>query len=798
MNIQASYKWLKDYIKTDLSPEEFARELSLRSMSVESLDKTADKYAHMVVGLIKEVKPHPKADRLRIAVTDVGNQTVEIVCGGSNLAPNQRVFVALPGSKVRWHGEGDLIELKETEIRGVKSVGMICSPVEIGFEKLQGDEKEIWDLTNLTNAAAGTPVVDALSLDDTIFDIEITTNRPDCMGMVGLAREGAAAIKAPFEFLPTTEVRQPNSGSFEVALSAKKLCPRYMAAVVKNVKVGPSPWWLQAKLLQAGHRPINNIVDITNYVLHELGQPMHAFDADILRGQKLEVRPAKKGETMLALDGVEYQLSSKNLVIADAERPVAIAGVMGGKETGTSAATTTVVFEAATFDAVSVRKTSRDLNCYSDSQLVFEKGLSTEALPQALARALELATELAGGEVVSITDQRLAPYKAQTYPVLYKKIRARIGVEIPDQEIDEILTRLGFTLQKTGSRTVATVPYWRDHDIEAEVDLTEEVARLYGYHLMPLALPAAPPPSHGDDLSLLIEGRVKRFLASAGYTEFFGYSFVDSKTLERYGVSPTTAVKILNPLSEDLSHLRPTLVPTLLRDIERNQANVPQDKVFEVSRVHVPREAQLPEERFRLVIAHYGVEDAEQAFRELRGTLDALAVRSGISFIMTPSTEDRWHPSRQATVVVETSAGQQLVGVIGQVATVLQEAFGIARPVWICDLDLEALLPYLEPKLKYTPVSNFPEVHRDLSLVVTESTHFAALAQAVRAQNVLISSVDLIDIYRGQGVPDGHKSLTLSLTISSADRTLTSAEIDELMTQISHVLTGTFGAALRS
>ncbi len=815
MNILASYKWLKEYLKTDLSPEEFARELSLRSMSVESIDKSAEKYANMVVGVIKEVKAHPKADRLRIAVTDVGNQTVEIVCGGSNLEVNHRVFVALPGSKVRWHGEGDLIELKETEIRGVKSVGMICAPIEVGFDKLQGDEHEIWDLTKLTDAAAGTSVVDALGLDDTIFDIEVTTNRPDCMGMVGLAREGAAAIKADFSPPSTTDNRQPTTGTFEVTLNAKKLCPRYMAAVVKNVKVGPSPWWLQLKLLQAGHRPINNIVDITNYVLHELGQPMHAFDADLLKGRKLEVRLAGKGETILALDGVEYKLSAKNLVIADAERPVAIAGVMGGKETGTTAATTTVVFEAATFDAVSIRKTARELNCYSDSQLVFEKGLSTEALPMALARAVELAKELAGGELVSVSDQRLAPYEPQTYPVLYKKMCARIGVEISNEQIDEMLTRLGFVLEKNGNRTVATVPYWRDHDVEAEVDLTEEVARLYGYHLMPLALPSAPPPTYSDDATLLAEGQVKRFLAAAGYSEFFGYSFIDAKTLERYGISPETAVKILNPLSEDLSHLRPTLVPSLLRDIERNQANIPQGKVFELSRVHILREGDLPDERFRLVIAQYGTDDGEKTFRELRGTLEALGERSGLTFnFQLPpfakapgggpkpgeglSTDERWHPSRQATIAFDAGSGKQTCGTIGQVAPTIQEAFGIGRPVWIVDLDLELLMPHLASKLKYVPVSNFPEVHRDLSVVVKEQAHYHDLADLIKAQNVLITAVELTDIYRGQGVPDGHKSLTISLTFSASERTLTSAEIDELIIQIGHALVGNFGAVLRS
>jgi phenylalanyl-tRNA synthetase beta chain len=307
MNILASYKWLKEYVKTDLSAEEFARELSLKSMSVESIVHGRDKFNNMVVGVIKEVKAHPKADRLRITVVDVGSRTVEIVCGGSNLAVDQKVFVALPGSKVRWHGEGELVELAETEIRGVKSVGMICAPAEVGFDKIAVGEKEIWDLSAVTSSPAGTPIAEALDIDDTVFDIEITTNRPDCMGMIGLAREAAAAVEASFS---QPNVTLPSAGAgIEVSLEAKKLCPRYLAATIKNAKVGPSPWWLQKKLLLAGHRPINNIVDITNFVLHEYGQPLHAFDAAKVQG-KIVVRPAKAGESLKALDGKDYKITS--------------------------------------------------------------------------------------------------------------------------------------------------------------------------------------------------------------------------------------------------------------------------------------------------------------------------------------------------------------------------------------------------------------------------------------------------------------------------------------------------------
>lgn len=796
MNILASYKWLKEYLQTDLTPEEFARELSLKSMSVESIDKGADKFANMVVGVIKELKPHPKADRLRLTIVDIGSRTVEIVCGGTNLAVEQKVFVALPGSKVRWHGEGELVELTETEIRGVKSFGMICAPNEAGFEKLQGAEKEIWDLTKLVDVKAGTPIAEALDLDDTLFDIEITTNRPDCMGMIGLAREAGAATGGSFNWnIPALPTAEPG---IEVSLEAKKLCPRYLAATLKNIKVGPSPWWLQKKLLMAGHRPINNIVDITNFVLHEYGQPLHAFDTSKVNG-RIVVRLAKKGEVLKALDGKDYKLSTKHLVICDNDKPLAIAGVMGGLESGTTETTTSVIFEAATFEPVSIRKTARDLNLYSDSQLIFEKGLSTEALPVALARAIQLAHELAGGELVGLTDVRSGEYKAESYPVMFKKIRARIGVDIADDEIKSILTRLGFVLEVNGSRVTATVPYWREHDIEAEVDLTEEVARIYGYHNLPLTLPSAPPPVLADDRTLVWEAWVKNFLASVGFTEFFGYSFVDVKTLEKYSVSSQDCVRVFNPLAEDLSHLRSNLMPSLLRDIERNQANAPSGKVFELSRVHLPRANELPEEHFRLVIADYGCESAELAYMELRGVLELLAERTGLELSIGGNVDDaRWHQSRSALVSIGQGDDRKTVGVIGQVADVTQAAFGIARPVFAVDLDLEFLMAHMHQVLSYVPVSEFPIVTRDVSFVVTERTEFAALEIMIKSQNVLVQKVELVDIYRGQGVEPGKKSVTLSITFGSPERTLTSPEVEEIMITVGHKLVGDFSAILRS
>lgn len=802
MNILASYNWVREYLKTSATPEEFARELSLKSMSVEKMEKLAEKFDHMVVGVIKEIKAHPNANKLRIAVTDIGAQTVEIVCGGSNLEVGQRVFVALPGAQVKWHGEGDLVTLGEAEIRGVKSIGMICAPAEIGFEKLQGGEHEIWDLTNVTNAPAGTPIADALEMNDVIFDVEITTNRPDAMSIIGLAREGAAAVDGTLDFSPKLLSTYP-ANPLKVKIESK-LCPRYMSAVVTGVKVGPSPWWLQKKLLLSGHRPINNIVDITNLVLHEFGQPLHAFDKAKIRGGELVVRVAASGEKMKALDGKEYALSKKNLVIADAEGPLAVAGVMGGEESGTTASTTEVVFEAAAFDPVSVRRTARDLNLYSDSQLVFEKGLSEEALPAALARAVELAEQIAGGTLSGVSDSRKEgeAYKPLVFKTSVKKIRERIGVEISDEQIESILTKLGFMLEKKGSTITATVPFWRDHDIEAEVDLTEEVARIYGYHNMPSRLPSLATSEATVDRSVLWTSKLKRLMAEEGYTEFFGYSFVDGKDLERYGISPKGAVKVLNPLSEELGYLRTSLMPGLLRDIERNEANFRAANVFEISAVYLPVESTdadvLPREELSLVAARYGFADAEAAFMELKGTLHAISLKTGIAFKLNRLSGDaRWHETRSAEVYVDVDGTHMRVGTLGQVSHGIAQAFGVEAPVFVLELAIEQLLPKMQTALHYKPITEFPVSRRDISFTVTERTTYEDVRDALLSVSGILKEISLKDVYRGKGVDDGKKNLTLSLTFSAFDRTLTSDEVEGAMKQASDSLSAKFGAVIR-
>ena len=802
MNILASYNWVKDYLNTKDTIAQFDKKMSLTGSSVEYIHRGKDQFEKMVVGLVKELKDHPDANALKVCVTDIGKEEVEIVCGGTNLREGMKVFVALPGSKVRWHGEGDLVELGKTKVRGVESHGMICAPSEVGFIKLQQGEKDIWDLSELTKAKSGTSVVTALDLNDTIFDIEATTNRPDQMS-IGLAREGGAVGLGEFKWNRGAAKKRVGSKlevageelPLKVSVKDKDLCRRYQAIVIDGVKVGPSPWWLQKRLLQAGHRPYNNIVDITNYVLHEHGQPMHTFDYEKLEGGEIVVRKAKKGEKFLALDESEHKLSDKHLVIADSSRPVAVAGVMGGMETGTTDKTTTIVFECASFEPVNVRRTARDLNLYSDSQLLFEKGLSTEATEPALMRAIELTLEIAGGRVASqVFDERSSEYKPLQFPFDPKKASELIGVGIPEVQQMSILGNLGFTAKKTGDHYMVTVPYWRDHDVEASVDFTEEIARVYGYHNMPSKLPSGELPTEAWLPEFVWDRRVKQVLAGAGATETFSETFVSEDDLARYGLSASNALHLKNPLSSDLEYLRPNLIISMLRSIEANQREFSEATLFELARTFVPKKGKLPDEAPRLLLAAYGP-DGEQSFLRVKGLVERLFREAGVhGQSLDRGTEDsRWHTTRSATI----SINEKPIGVIGEISRATAEVFGLEAKVALVDLDFAALLPHLSINKQYTATPDFPAVKRDLAFVLDNSVEYYQVESVIHEIDPMIRRVELFDVYSGKGVEEGKKSLAVHLEFRADDRTLKSEEVDKAVDEIIQMLKKQFSATIR-
>ncbi len=794
MNILISYNWLREHLDTKMSAEDFAKITTNAGNSVERIEHLGKKFEKMVVGVVTKISDHPDADKLRIVKTDIGNKQVDVVCGGANLFEGQKVVVALPGAKVRWHGEGDLVELVETKIRGAASYGMICAASEVGFPSLDTGEKDIWDISEITTSKAGTDLSKALDLNDVIFDIEVTSNRPDCKSVIGQARDAGAATKDKFVF-KAAELKE-GTGELKVSVKEPKLCPKYSAIRLEGVKVGPSPWWLQKKLLVAGFKPINNVVDITNYILHEYGQPLHAFDTSKLSGEEIIVRRAKDKEKILALDSNEYELTTDMLVIADKKRPVAVAGVMGGEPTGISESTTDVIIESATFDPVSVRRTARSLNLYSDSQLLFDKGLSVQATEPALARAVELMIELTGAhvssKVVSIESEKYKPLEFSFDP---KKANALMGIEMKETEMVEILERLGFETKESKSAYNVTVPYWRDHDIEDSVDFVEEIARVYGYDKFPSEIPNGVLPVVQADPAVVWERVTKEFLAASGLTEIYSYSMVSEKQLTDYGISNKKALKLKNPLSSEQAFMRTSLVPSMLTAIQENQTRFTEADLFELAPVYLPKKNDLPDHELKLLLAVYGKEP-EELFLKAKGVLENLMNKVGIKDWSLERGADAklWHKGRSAVVKID----KKVVGTIGQVGVQVQEAFGLDVVAVVVELDFNHLIEKFTEAKSYTQLPQFPSVKRDLAFVVQERTEYENVQTAVLKTSELIESVELFDVYRGKGVEQGSKSVAVRITFRSNEKTLEAREVDDEMEKIRTLLQDKFGAVLRS
>jgi len=803
MNILISYDWLKEYLRTKKSAEDFATRVSLSGPGIEHLYPQAEMFDDMVVGKIETIDPHPKADKLRIANTNIGGKKVKIVCGGNNIVEGQWVAVAETGAQVRWHGEGELVVLEPVEIRGVKSEGMICAANEIGlFDAFPHGERDILDLGAAlpeTTLEAGMPLAKALGLEkEVIMDIEVTTNRPDAYSLVGMARESAAILKEPFIWTPT-KLPKSTKTPLDVKVSQSALCPRYMAVRMDHVQNGHSPWWLKRRLMSAGLRPINTLVDITNYVMLELGQPMHAFDADLVDGEVIHVRAAKTGEEMPALDGETYALNESHLVIADKTKPIAIAGVMGGEETAVTSDTQSVIFEAATFDPISVRKTARSLNLYSDSQQRFEKGLSTEAPKDALARAIELCQLLCGGKVASgIADVQSKTYQPKKYAVSFDEINALVGIDISKKTAKETLERLGFKLKVDTKQITATVPWWRDHDIEGGRDLVEEIARMEGYANLPAIFPSGTSTSPMDP-GLTFEKQLRHRLAGVGLHELFTYSFVSKEVLELAKFDPSTMLRIQNPLSADYEYMRTSLLPSMLQVLVQNQERFPEQSLFEIAHVYlraigdtssVGPWKQLPDETPMLSI---GVME-DDAWKKIKGFCEYIfhILHIDIEWRVLEENGSLWHPGRSA----QAFAGDLLVATCGELHPERLNAYGFSTRVGLADLPIRELLEAKQPAI-YTPLPLFPEAKRDLAITVARDVQVADVQTEAKKASDILTSIEWFDTYAGKGLPDGKKSLAFHLNFSKPDRTLETEEVEAAMKDIIVALEKTVHAELR-
>lgn len=773
MQFNLPYNWLLDYIDAPKDARDFAAQLSLYGATVEKIHNLSHDFSEVYVGEILDIVKHPNADKLQVATVSLGKSKHVIVCGAPNIAVGQRVPVAIPGAVLPGN-----FRIEKREVRGVTSDGMLCSPKELGFGS---DHSGILILANDT--PIGKRLVDLGTEKDTLLEIEPTTNRPDVASVLGVAREASAILGKKLKSVKLAKLPKGVNRNLRVVVKDTKRCQRFMALQINNVQVQSSPWWLQERLVRAGVRPINNIVDITNYIMLELGQPMHAFDADVVGGS-LTVRSAKSGEKITALDGKIYKLQPHHLVITDAkDTPISLPGIMGGEHSGVTLVTKNIILEVATWDKVMIRKSARELQLTSDSAKLFEKGLSSEAVLPAMQRAVALVTEIAGGDVVpGVVDKRSIVAQPRKINFALSELNRHLGVVIPTLRVTQLLQRLGFEVKKgkVGYLSI-TVPHWRSHDVQESIDIVEEVARLQGYHTFASVLPEAT--FTRSDGKFAAEDSLKFKLQSLGFTETYSYSLVSDLHVTATGQDIARAISVVNPLSNDLQYLRPSLLPSLVEIIERNQVNIDDISLFEMAMVYERGGKGKGVDQFRTEhhrlsgVVLRSESQSEELFRIGKGIIESL--------IEAPVVWSRIDDS----VIFDQAASANLsiygvhVGVAGLLHRKFGKNFGVDKEVFAFELNVPALLDVVKPRgLQLIP--KYPSAKRDISLVLDNTVSYTDIARTLESSTRLLNSFELFDIYRGGELGQGRQSYSLHLTFTHPERTLSSDEVDEALKSI--------------
>ena len=779
-----SMRWLGDFVQLEeMPPRAYCEALTMSGSKVEGYEIEGSEIKNVVVGRVTAMERHPDSDHLWICQVDLGEESVQIVTGAQNVHEGDYVPVAkhnslLPGGH----------KITKGKLRGVESCGMLCSLGELGLtvhDFPYAIEDGIFILGEDCDRTLGRDIQSAIGLDDMKVEFEITSNRPDCLSVAGLARETAATFNLPFH-LPQPVVKGCGDGDsianyLKVDVLNGQLCPRYMAAVVKNVKIGPSPRWMRERLRASGVRAINNIVDITNYVMLEYGQPMHAFDLKYVKDGHIVVRNAAPGERITTLDGVERTLSPEMLVIADAQSPSAVAGVMGGEYSGIQEDTQVIVFESACFQGSSVRLTAKKLGMRTEASGRFEKGLDPNTCPLALARACQLVEQLGAGDVVEgVIDADHSSHEPRKIPFDYNWINAFIGIDIPQSQMAEYLRRLEVEV-KDG---FAIPPSYRA-DLEHKADIAEEVARLYGYDKIPTTalrgLAQGLPTARQQ-----FDRKASALCRAMGYSEICTYTFISPKLYDKICLpadSPLrNSVVISNPLGEDTSIMRTTALPSMMETLARNYSNRVLDAaLYEIAVEFLPTAPdQLPSEKPSILLGAYG---KGQDFYSLKGAVETLLEQLGVeeAEFAPCSHNPSYHPGRCAVL----SAGGREVGVLGEVHPAVCENYGIDARVYAAQLDADALFELRSPEKKYSPLPKFPASTRDLAVTCDDATPVAELQKIIRRKaGKLLEQLDLFDVYKGAQIPEGKKSVAYSLVLRAADHTLTVEECDKVMNAV--------------
>jgi len=793
--MKAPLRWLKDYVDIALPVRELAKKLTMAGTEVKGIEASGG-WENILVGQVVAIEPHPNADRLKLATVDLRGERLTSVCGAPNVEVGQKVAFARVGAYLIDPQSGELVKLKATKIRGVASEGMICSERELGIS-----DRHEGILVLPSDAPLGLPLNDYLG--DAIFDLDITPNRPDCLSIIGIVWEVAALTGKPVRLPKVSydERGEPIERKASVEIADPDLCPRYCASLITDVKVRPSPTWMEQRLLACGLRPINNIVDVTNYVMLEYGQPLHAFDFDKIRKKKIIVRRAREGERLTTIDGVERQLSSDMLAIADGEGAVAIAGVMGGAASEVSEETTTVLIESANFDRVSLRRTSASLKLRTEASLRFEKGLSPELPMPALRRATQLMAQLSGGKIAKvIIDVYPGKREPKPIPLTTKQVERILGMKVKREKIMEVLRGLGFSCEPAGPEELSvTVPYWRT-DIRLAEDLVEEIARIIGYDELPTTLPSGTLPQHEPDPMRALRERVSTILVGCGVQEAITYSLTNLEMLRKVASAPTP-LRVANPITTEQEYLRTSLRPGLLKILCANEKHEEGSiRLFEAGKVYLPGEGDLPEERQMLagvlsgprIDSSWHGEGGALDFFDAKGVLETLFARLGVAASFEPTEDQIFSPGRAARVIL----GGKDLGVLGELHPRVVEGFDISRPVYLFEIDLERLLPATLKPRRYQAIPRFPATLRDIALVVDRALP-AKKVQDIIESFPLVARVTLFDVYTGAQVPQDKKSLAFRILYQSASRTLTDEEVDKEQERILERLSRELGATLR-
>lgn len=792
-------KWLKEYVDINMTAEEYASSMVMTGTAVEGVDKSGEQFDKVVVGRVVTCVDHPNSDHLHICMVDVGGEApIQIVCGAPNVHANMNVAVALDGA----HLPGG-IKIKKGKMRGEVSNGMLCSGPELdipaGLYPHIGDEGII---EIMEDAAPGTDVKEIFGLGDDIIDFEILANRPDCLSVWGLSRESSAVLKEHF-VMPEIQVEENGNGKFEdyatVKVQDNEACQRYCARVITDVKIGPSPKWMREYLYGAGVRPINNIVDITNFVMLETGHPMHAFDLSKVKDQTIVVRRAFPGEHLKTLDGKEHVLDESMLVIADHDNATGLAGIMGGEESEIVGDTASVLFECAAFERSNNRVTARKLGIRTEASGRFEKGVCPDTAMEALERACMLVNMLDCGKVVpGVFDHYPHPMETREIEAEVDRICRRIGVNVPAEEMEDILNRLYIDTTLAGNTLHCEIPTFRQ-DMESDADISEEVLRMYGYDHIPSTLMNAVTMPGSRNATTIYNDRVKAAMVGMGMFEVLNYSFISPKWIDNMGLAEDDprrkTVVLRNPLGEDTSVMRTTLVPSMLNTIANNinRGNA-EGKLFELSKVFMPaeKEGELPIEKHMLCAGVFG-DDVD--FYTIKNIVVWLLAKFGVSAQIEAAGDSYYHPGRKAIMSAE---GVKLA-TLGEIHPDIAGNFDIDRRVYIAEIDLDVLRPLEKDFYGVKPLPKFPAVTRDIAVVVDESVGAGTMMETIRKVAAkTLEDVRLFDIYRGEKLGANRKSVAYAMTFRAADRTLTDEEIAGTMNKILKSLNENFGAEIRA